>query len=348
MLARADDADEGDYNIWYHKKAGRRARGSSKVAAKTRCVGARDSGGTRGSDARALTFCLHFARGCCVRGHACHYLHRVPCAVDENELEARCDIFGRERHATDREDMGGVGSFTSDSRTLYVGGLAGGAKAGVRGGASPLRDALSRQFGEWGRVESLRVFPGHAFVTFVLRACAEFAREAMQNQSLGVGDGSNAPRLAPILNVRWATDDPNPRATRRTRAVAASALVAAAAARAPPLPPPPRAASSARTTPTIASSSSRSRRHDSRSASCFSCSNEACARSETALRSSACRSTRRSSSAKPCCSRVSRASRAAPISTGGDDDDDASVPLLCGGVDARGAVSSLTTAFARL
>ena len=244
-LARADDADEGDYNIWYHKKAGRRAPGSSKVAAKTRCVGARDSGGTRGSDARALTFCLHFARGCCVRGHACHYLHRVPCAVDENELEARCDIFGRERHATDREDMGGVGSFTSDSRTLYVGGLAGGAKAGVRGGASPLRDALSRQFGEWGRVESLRVFPGHAFVTFVLRACAEFAREAMQNQSLGVGDGANAPRLAPILNVRWATDDPNPRAKRRKRAVAASALVAAAAARAPPLPPPPRAASSA-------------------------------------------------------------------------------------------------------
>ena len=33
------------------------------------------------------------------------------------------DCFGRERHATHKDDMGGVGNFMDDSRTLYIGGL---------------------------------------------------------------------------------------------------------------------------------------------------------------------------------------------------------------------------------
>ena len=32
-------------------------------------------------------------------------------------------LLGRERHRTHRDDMGGTGSFESNSRTLYVGGL---------------------------------------------------------------------------------------------------------------------------------------------------------------------------------------------------------------------------------
>jgi hypothetical protein len=38
-------------------------------------------------------------------------------------IDASHDVFGRERHHQNREDMGGVGSFESDSCTLYVGGL---------------------------------------------------------------------------------------------------------------------------------------------------------------------------------------------------------------------------------
>jgi hypothetical protein len=42
-----------------------------------------------------------------------------------------------------------------------------------------------------------------AFVRYKLRAAAEFAKEAMTDQSLGYKE---------VLNVRWANDDPNPRA----------------------------------------------------------------------------------------------------------------------------------------
>jgi len=44
---------------------------------------------------------------------------------------------------------------------------------------------------------------GVAFVTYTSRHSAEFAKEAMSNQSLDNNE---------MINVRWATDDPNPRA----------------------------------------------------------------------------------------------------------------------------------------
>lgn len=31
------------------------------------------------------------------------------------------DCFGREKHRSERSDMGGVGSFEKDNRTLYIG-----------------------------------------------------------------------------------------------------------------------------------------------------------------------------------------------------------------------------------
>ena len=138
-------------------------------------------------------------------------------AALEAELEVRSDIFGRERHGTHRDDLGGVGSFTDECRTLFIGGL----PARATGKAGLLRTALQQQFGAWGTIASLRMRDGFAFVTYALRASAEFAREAMLNQSLG------APFDA-VLNVRWASDDPNPRARQRQRAVAARAVVAAA------------------------------------------------------------------------------------------------------------------------
>jgi len=55
------------------------------------------------------------------------------------------------------------------------------------------------------RAQYLRVIHDKAiaFVTYYLRSSAEFAKEAMCDQHLGHGE---------VLNVRWATEDPNPRA----------------------------------------------------------------------------------------------------------------------------------------
>ena len=207
-------SEEGELNIWYGKRAGSRRPSGSRVVAETRLDLTRDSGGaTRGSLARTLTFCLYWCKGACSRGSSCHYLHRIPTETDEAELEVRSDIFGRERHGTHRDDLGGVGSFTDECRTLFIGGLP--------SASTGLQKQLSEQFGVWGAIASLRVRDGFAFVTYTLRASAEFAREAMLHQSLG------APFDA-VLNVRWASDDPNPRAKRLQRAVAARAVVAAA------------------------------------------------------------------------------------------------------------------------
>ncbi|CAG8473466.1 15_t:CDS:2 [Acaulospora colombiana] len=60
---------------------------------------------------------------------------------------------------------------------------------------------------------------GVAFVTYQCILNAEFAKEAMSNQSLDHNE---------VLNVRWATDDPNPRAKaefkRKAEAIAAQAI----------------------------------------------------------------------------------------------------------------------------
>lgn len=54
------------------------------------------------------------------------------------------DIFGREKHKLHSENMGGVGSFDKDCRTLYVGRL---------GKHYDLESVLWSEFGEWGEIE---------------------------------------------------------------------------------------------------------------------------------------------------------------------------------------------------
>ncbi|KAJ3101926.1 Pre-mRNA-splicing factor [Phlyctochytrium planicorne] len=100
-------------------------------------------------------------------------------------------------NSEERDDMGGVGSFEKDNRTLYIGHL------GVVGG---LEQTVYRHFSEWGDIEQVRVLSskGVAFVRYRFRAAAEFAKEAMYCQSMDQNE---------ILNVRWATEDPNPKAT---------------------------------------------------------------------------------------------------------------------------------------
>ena len=61
---------------------------------------------------------------------------------------------------------------------------------------------LSTQFGP---VKYVRHFAhkGFSFVQYFMRASAEFAKEAMGNQVIRGTE--------PVLSVRWAREDPNPR-----------------------------------------------------------------------------------------------------------------------------------------
>ncbi|KAJ3092200.1 Pre-mRNA-splicing factor [Quaeritorhiza haematococci] len=117
------------------------------------------------------------------------------------KVDRTYDCFGRERHRDERDDMGGVGSFEKENRTLYVGNI----HVGPR-----MEATVMRHFAVWGEVENVRVLTlkGVAFVRYKQRENAEFAKEAMYGQSLDNNE---------VLNVRWATEDPNPRAKEANR-----------------------------------------------------------------------------------------------------------------------------------
>ena len=187
------------FNIWYNKWSGgdREDKYLSQTHAAGRCNVAQDSGYTRGDRIPGSYFCLFFARGLCPRGHECEYLHRLPGLHDH--FNPNVDSFGRDKHNEYRDDMGGVGSFNRVNRTLYVG------RIHV---TDDIEEVVARHFAEWGEVERIRVLTGRGvgFVTYVNEANAQFAKEAMAHQSLDHNE---------ILNVRWATQDPNPLAQKR-------------------------------------------------------------------------------------------------------------------------------------
>ena len=189
----------GEFNIWYGKYMGessyeKAARASTRVCLET------DAGLTRADYTSNTNYiCLHFARGCCVYGKDCTFRHCAPTEEDESSADAPHDIFGRDRHGSFRDDMGGVGTWTKDCKTLYVGRMC------ARPSEEAMTEILVRHMGEFGRIESCRVLRGKGcgFVTYHLRATAEFAKEAMAEQTLDHDEQ---------INVRWAYDDPNPRA----------------------------------------------------------------------------------------------------------------------------------------
>ncbi|KAL5360359.1 hypothetical protein BJX96DRAFT_175216 [Aspergillus floccosus] len=187
------------FNIWYNKWSGgdREDKYLSKTHAQGRCNVAKDSGYTRADRVTGSYFCLFFARGICPRGHECEYLHRLPTIHDV--FSPNVDCFGREKFSDYRDDMGGVGSFLRQNSTLYIG------RIHV---TDDIEEVVARHFAEWGEVERIRVLTarGVAFVTYSNLANAEFAKEAMAHQSLDHNE---------ILNVRWATVDPNPLAQKR-------------------------------------------------------------------------------------------------------------------------------------
>jgi hypothetical protein len=98
--------------------------------------------------------------------------------------------------------MGGVGSFLRQNRTLYIG------RIHV---TDDIEEVVARHFAEWGEVERTRCLTarGVAFVTYANEANSQFAKEAMAHQALDHGE---------VLNVRWATVDPNPLAAKRENA----------------------------------------------------------------------------------------------------------------------------------
>ena len=187
------------FNIWYNKWSGgdREDKYLSKTAAPSRCDVARDSGYTRGDKIVGSYFCLFFARGLCPRGQECEYLHRLPGIHDL--FNPNVDCFGRDKYSDYRDDMGGVGSFMRQNRTLYVG------RIHV---TDDIEEIVARHFAEWGQVERIRVLTarGVAFVTYSNEANSQFAKEAMAHQALDHSE---------VLNVRWATMDPNPLAQKR-------------------------------------------------------------------------------------------------------------------------------------
>ena len=193
----------GNYNIWYNKHPGERYDSKEKQSSSSRCYISKDEGETRGNARDGAYTCLKFARGCCPLGYECPWLHLLPTGEFNANLDATRDCFGRERHDEVREDQSGVGSFATDletARTLYVGGIA--------SPRSNIQSTVRRHFTEWGEIENVRVLEskGVAFVRYKYRANAEFAKEAMQKQSLDNGE---------FLNIRWATADPNPWVAKR-------------------------------------------------------------------------------------------------------------------------------------
>ncbi|KAJ8614268.1 hypothetical protein CTAYLR_001138 [Chrysophaeum taylorii] len=208
-----------EYNIYWGKYVGDHWKDEEREKSETRCVLATDAGYTKadkkGRRAQA-NFCLFFARGSCALGPECRYFHRIPAKADLERLakdEAR-DCFGRERHKDFRDDMTGVGAMMKPCRTLYVGGLV---KAEYADPAA-LEETIWRHFGEWGELENVNLVSrlSIAFVRYRYRSSAEFAREAMSNNSLDHDEN---------LNLRWAHDDPNPVARDASARADADALV---------------------------------------------------------------------------------------------------------------------------
>ena len=189
------------FNIWYNKWSGGDREDSylSQTHAKGRCNVKGDSGYTRAdSSPGAAYFCMFFAKGLCPRGRECEYLHRLPTSVHDI-YSGNVDCFGRDKHSDYRDDMGGVGSFMRQNRTLYVGRIH---------PTDDIEEVVARHFSEWGPIERIRVLPtrGVAFVTYKTESLAQFAKEAMAHQSLDHDE---------VLNVRWATVDPNPASQKR-------------------------------------------------------------------------------------------------------------------------------------
>ncbi|GME71175.1 unnamed protein product [Ambrosiozyma monospora] len=199
------------FNIWYGKWTGGEYNGKAALThSKHRCHVEKDSGYTQAdkyttpdSVNRDKFICVYFARGLCCNGKNCDYLHRLP--TDMDFFPTTVDCFGREKFASYRDDMAGVGSFNTVNRTLYVG--------RINSTSGNIELKINRAFSEYGEIERMRVIKDRriAFVTYKLESQAQFAKEAMHGQSLDEDNENEA------LNIRWANEDPDPKSQKRRR-----------------------------------------------------------------------------------------------------------------------------------
>lgn len=144
----------------------------------------------------------------------CGSLHRLPPPAESMPDTTR-DVFNREKHADYKDDMSGNGSFSRINRTLYIG------RIKENRNTAEMVERHFEEFGEIERSESephpqltvqaLELTPdgsgpvkilqsrGVAFVTYFSELNAQFAKEAMTDQSLDSEE---------IINVRYAVSPP--------------------------------------------------------------------------------------------------------------------------------------------
>lgn len=197
-LDKTQQVNNHQYNIWYSKSLSD-ANNKSTTKLKYRVRISTDQGFTKAN--KNTHICLFFSRGCCYLGSKCQYFHRLP--IESDNFKPTQDCFGRDKTANYRDDMDGVGSLNKVNCTLYVGGIH------IKPNTEQL---LVKNFQEFGTVEKVRVLQGKgcAFVTMKTENQAQFAKEAMQSQSL-VEDSNE------VLYVRWANEDKNPAAQKQEK-----------------------------------------------------------------------------------------------------------------------------------
>lgn len=104
-----------------------------------------------------------------------------------------------------RDDMGGTGTWNRECKTLYVGRIC----------ATPteaqMLETLVRHFGEFGLLETVRVIKakGIGFITYKMRCSAEFAKEAMMEQTLDNDEQINVRMLASFVTARALEQSPS-------------------------------------------------------------------------------------------------------------------------------------------
>lgn len=197
-----------DYNIWFDKYLTDRKEEREKIPALHKCNPALDTGFTKADTQEkegASYFCLFYAKGCCSEAVNCKYYHRVPTIEECEKIENLRDVFGRSRFATARTDNSGVGTFSRECRTLFVSDLK------MVESSNPTKEMIRiiyENFSAWGEIEDINYISnkGTCFIRYSHRCSAEFAKEAMVDQSL-VGEE--------IIRIKWAYDDPNPMSKKR-------------------------------------------------------------------------------------------------------------------------------------
>ncbi len=124
---------------------------NSKTKSQTRCNIRKDAGLTRANTTGVKYCCLFFSRGCCPYGWECEYLHVLPDASIQLPDTSK-DCFARDKFSDYRDDMGGVGSFQRQNRTLYVG------RIKETGTGPETEEVVRRHFREWGEIEKSTSF----------------------------------------------------------------------------------------------------------------------------------------------------------------------------------------------